>query len=365
VPCVWSSRTVLVAPQVATRYRGLGPSPVGFQFEAYSPARKRAQQFLGLLRLIGMQSTPAGRHGREIRHVALLDLTGAQAGAALEGVTRISHVSAILVPEALLSKLSQIELDHVATTVPVPDGVRPRVMAGQVVLGGDALAEKTEDMLVVGGQLIITSPVKQVGFKGGLVVMGQVIAPAGSEAALGAGMTRLSGQSVYYPYIEGGTTRLLTSASITGEALANINGQPADVLLATGQLVITSPIHNLGYQQITSISHLVVPASTEPDMLSRMTSVTGQVATYTAPPRVFDGSDHFSAGFFELFEQPITLVLDGKYSFDEDVTPDLLRRSVGAIVLDGKIRAPRRLIPVLQMLCIARDGKIESFDEPE
>ena len=306
--------------------------------------------------------TPAGR---EIRHVALLDLTGAKAATALDGVTRISHVSAILVPESLLSKLSSIELEHVAATVPVPDGVRARVMAGQAVLGGDAFADNTEDMLVVAGQLIITSPVKQIGFKGGLVVMGQVIAPTGSEAALGAGMTHMSGQAVYYPYVEGGATRLLTANSISGEALANINGQPADALLATGQLVITSHIQHLGYQQITAISHLAVPSTTEPDLLSRMTSVTGQVATYTAPPRVFDGSDHFSAGLFELFDQPITLVLDGRYSFDEDVEPELLRRSVAAILLDGKIRAPRRLIPMLQMLCIARDGKIESLDEPE
>jgi hypothetical protein len=80
---------------------------------------------------------------------------------------------------------------------------------------------------------------------------------------------------------------------------------------------------------------------------------------------VFDGKDHFSAGLFELFEAPITLVLDGSYSFDDDVTPELLRRCVAAIVLDGKIRAPRRLVPMLQMLCIARDGKIESLDAPE
>lgn len=311
-----------------------------------------------------MQPPPTGA-GREIRHVALLDLTGAQPTAALDGVTRISHVSAILVPESLLPKLSSIPLEHVAATVPVPDGVRARVMAGQVVLGGDALADNTEDILVIAGQLIITSQIKHIGFKGGLVVLGQIIAPTGSEAALGAGLTRLSGQAVYYPYVEGGSTRLLTGPSISGEALANVNGQPADVLLAAGQLVITSSIQRLGYQQITAIGHLVVPATTDADMLSRMTSVTGQIATYTAAPRVFDGSDHFSAGFFELFDQPITLVLDGKYSFDEDVVPELLRRSVAAIVLDGKIRAPRHLIPMLQMLCIARDGKIESLDEPD
>ena len=59
------------------------------------------------------------------------------------------------------------------------------------------------------------------------------------------------------------------------------------------------------------------------------------------------------------------MVLDGKYTFDEDVAPELLRKSVAGIVLDGAIRASRRLVPMLQMLCIARDGRIQSFDDTE
>ena len=53
-----------------------------------------------------MQPIPPEHEAHEIRNVALLDLTGAQADSALDGVTRISHVSAILVPESLLPKLS-------------------------------------------------------------------------------------------------------------------------------------------------------------------------------------------------------------------------------------------------------------------
>src|SRR5262249_16431714 len=140
--------------------------------------------------------------------------------------------------------------------------------------------------------------------------------------------------------------------------------QTTDILLG-GQLVVNSPIERLGYQQVMAVGHLVVPAATQPEILGRMASLKGQRVEYTAPPRVFHGKDHFSAGFFALFEEPIPLVLDGSFSFDDDVTPEALRRAVAGIVLSGKIRAPRALLPMLQLLSIAREGKIEPLDVPE
>ncbi|HEY1294856.1 MAG TPA: hypothetical protein VGJ60_17385 [Chloroflexota bacterium] len=315
-----------------------------------------------------MQAATPTPDGREIRNVALLDLTGAQAGDALDGVTRISNVATILVPESLLPKLSSIPMDRVAATIPVADGRRARVMAGQIMLSGEALAgtrgDPDDEMLVVAGQLVVTSPVTQVRYRE-LVVLGQAVAPTGSETALGAALTRLSGKVVYYPYVEGATIRPVSSDTLSGEALANVSGQATDILLATGLLVVTSPIATMGFQQVVAIRHLVVPERTPAEFLGKMQSMTGRLATYTGTPRVFDGKDHFSAGFFELFDEPITLVLDGSFSFDQDVQPQLLRKTVAGVVLHGKIRAPRQLVPMLQVLCVARDGKIESFDEPE
>jgi hypothetical protein len=89
------------------------------------------------------------------------------------------------------------------------------------------------------------------------------------------------------------------------------------------------------------------------------------VANYTAIPRLFDGKDQFGAAFFELLEAPITLVLHGSFSFGADTTPQLLREKVSALVLDGKLRAPRALLPMIQVLCIARNGKIQADDELE
>ena len=183
--------------------------------------------------------TSPERPPREINHVALLDLTGAAAATALEGVTRISEVAAILVPESLLSKLSSIPMDRVAATVPIPDGRRVRVFTGQIVLSGEALAappDGAEETLVVTGQLILTSPALNVGRD--VVVLGQVIAPAGSETGLGLSLRRLTGQVAYYPYTEGARVHVRGGGAMGGDALANPAGQATDVLLVSGTLVL-------------------------------------------------------------------------------------------------------------------------------
>jgi hypothetical protein len=334
--------------------------------EAHTPIHPNTRPVASVFSFMDYPSEP-GAGGREIRNVALLDLTGAQAASALDGISRISHVATILVSESLLPKLSRIAMDRVAATIPIPDGSRPKVFSGQITLSGEALANtagQADDVLIVAGQLIITSPVRQVGYKD-LIVVGQLVAPEGSEAALGSGLRHLSGQVVYYPYVEGARIRMHSGNVISGDMLANVNGEPTDMLFAIGQLVVTSPIPRLGYEQVVALGHVVLPKETDAALLGRFTAVSGQVSTYTAAPRIFDGKDHFSAGFFELFDKQLTLVLDGTFSFDDDVTPPLLRQKVAAIVLDGKIRAPRSLVPMLQMLCIARDGKIMAADEPE
>ena len=76
-------------------------------------------------------------------------------------------------------------------------------------------------------------------------------------------------------------------------------GQPNDVLLSMGQLVITSPVERVGYEHVVSLGHVVAPEVSESVLVGHLHSVAGGVAFYTAPPRLFDGKDHFSAGFFE------------------------------------------------------------------
>jgi hypothetical protein len=295
---------------------------------------------------------------REISHVALLDLTGAAANA-LEGVTRIVDVAAILVPESLLPRLSSIPMHHVAATVPIPDGRRVRVLTGQVVLAGEALAAPPDgaaETLVVTGQLILTSPATDIGRD--VVVLGQIVAPTGSEAGLGRSLRRLTGQVVYYPVPEGARVQVRNGGVMGGEALANPGGEPRDVLLVTGTAVLTGPVETIGYQQVVVLGNALVPRGAEATITGRVQTQAGRVIAYDAPPRVFDGKHSLSAAYFEFLDAPITLVVDGKCSMEDDVTPELIRQKVSGLVLDGKLVAPRRVIPALQVVALVLDGKL-------
>jgi hypothetical protein len=236
-------------------------------------------------------------------------------------------------------------------------------MTGQTVLSGEALAhvdEQGDDVLVIVGQLVITSPVQHVGSKQ-LIVIGQVLAPTGSETALGAALTRLTGQLSYYPYTEGARMRVVTgTVRLSAAELANPAGQPTDMLLCVGQLVITGNPRTIGYDNVVVVGHIVAPQGSEEVIAGRLVSLSSETVFYSAAPRVFVGKDTFSGAFFELLDEPMTLVLDGKFVFDDDVSPDLLKQKVSAIVLHGKITAPKPLVPMLQLLTIARDGPISS-----
>jgi hypothetical protein len=304
--------------------------------------------------------------GREIKNVALLDLTGSTSTDLLDHVSRISHVACILVPEGLMGKLLSIPMDGVAATVPVPNGKRVKVMSGQIVLSGEALSNPDTDaneILVAAGQLVITSPVQQA-VRQQIVAIGQVIAPAGSETGLGAALTRMSGQVMYYPYTPGAAVKARTgSVNMSGAELANPTGQPTDILVCVGQLIVTSPIETLGYEHIVTVGQVVAPRESQAVLTGRITSLGSGPMFYSASPRVFDGKETFSGAFFDLLDEPITLVLDGKFTFADDVTPEQLKVKVSEIVFDGKLIAPPTLVPMLQILARQRSGKIVTSDE--
>lgn len=145
--------------------------------------------------VVGAGDTGSG----EISDVGVLDLTGMGSPEELSGIEAIRRVGVVLVPEHLTSRLAAVPMSEVGVTVPVPTGENVRMVAGQMRTTGEALAHPgaEEDVLVVAGQLLITTPVERVGYAG-MIVAGQVYAPEGSEGALMAGITRLTGQVLYY-----------------------------------------------------------------------------------------------------------------------------------------------------------------------
>jgi len=303
-----------------------------------------------------------------IKDVGLLDLTPMTSAEDLAGITRISDVAIVLVPEALMPAAVSIPMDDVAMVVPVPEGVEVRSHTGALVMGGEALAgpEVENAALIVTGTLILTSPVPRVTYRQ-VIVMGLVLAPQGSESALGAGLTRVTGAVDYYPYVEGQQVKVSTGQlRASGETLANPAGGPDDILVVAGQLIVTGPVAKVGYRRIVVAGQMLAPRDSQP-VLGPATIVKGQLIWYTGQPRFFVGKERFGRSFFELLDRPLTLALLGRFEIDADVPAELLREKIEEITLVGKLIAPRQLVGVLQVLTTEKVGEIavaEDDSEP-
>jgi len=299
-----------------------------------------------------------------VQNVALLDLSTMRSTEELARIKSIRNVANIIVPESLAGALAGIPMKNVANVVPVPDGAVVNAHVGALTMDGAALAAQGErpTVLLVTGALVITSPVQRVGIHS-ILTVGAVVAPEGSEAALTPALRRTVGRVAYYPWVEGQAVRVFQGDTrVKGEILANAGGGPDDIAIVAGTLVVTGPVPRLGFRRIVVVGAMVAPEESELVLGPALTTV-GSAVWYTAPPRVFNGADRFTAGFFELLDEPITLVLDGAFEFDADVPAHLVREKVAAIALNGAVKASRDLVPVLQLLTVQKQGVIGTLDE--
>jgi hypothetical protein len=298
-----------------------------------------------------------------IEDVAVLDLT-TMTPEALSRIKSIRDVATVLVPESLGPALAAIPMKDVANVVPVPDGARINAHTGVLTLDGAGLASGGDEpaVLIVTGALVITSPVERVGFRDVLVI-GVLVAPEGSEAALTGVLRRVTGTVFYYPWTEGQAVRVFQGDTrVRGEILANAGGSPDDIALAAGSLLVTTPVERVGFRSVVVVGMLLAPEESEL-VLGPAATVVGSAVWYTAPPRFFNGKERFSAAFFELLDGPVTLALNGSFEVAPDVPVELVKRRVAAIVLNGALRASAGLVPLLQVLATHKNGVIETLDE--
>lgn len=305
---------------------------------------------------------PAREPGAVIRQ-PLLDLSHLTTAEELAAITRIERVATVIVPSSLAAAYARIPATRVANTIYVPDGANVRVHTGPLVVGGDGLGGP-EDVLVITGVLVITSPVTgQVPYR--ISVVGSVLAPRGSESALGPVLGGGVGAVTYYRYAEGQDIKVHSGqVRLTGASLANPAGQPDDVLLAAGQVVVTGPITTVGYGLIVVAGQLVAPEASR-ELLEPRLQVQGQVMwARSDQPRVILGDAEYGPDFFRLLDQPISLVVLGDLTIGPGVTEDALREKVADIALLGDLIAPAAVVPILQVLAVDSVGDIRASDGP-
>jgi hypothetical protein len=302
---------------------------------------------------------PAGNRG-VISGQALVDFSHLTSPQELAAITRIEGVGAVIVPQSLAAAYATIPSEGVGGTVYVPDDANVRVHAGPLMVGGDGLGA-AQDVLVVVGMLIVTSPVTGA-LPRRITVVGSVLAPRGSEQALGPVLDGV-GSVVYYRQAEGQDVKVLTGeVQVSGAMLANPAGQPEDVLLAAGVVVVTGPVTSLGYAQVVVTGQFVAPEASR-EVLEPRIEVQGQSAWYRSDnPRVIFEDTSIGPDFFRLLDNPVSLIVLSDLCIAPGVTETMLQEKVTDIVLLGDITAPAALVPVLQVLAAEAHGAIQASD---
>jgi hypothetical protein len=298
-----------------------------------------------------------------VSHQPVVDFSHLTAPEQLASISRIEHAALVIVPESLAAAYTAIPSSHVAATIYVPGDANVRVHTGALVAGGDGIGAPS-DVLIVTGMLIITSrvagPLPQR-----IHVVGSVLAPRGSEASLGLALAGVTGSVNYYRPAEGQDIKVLSGqVRLSGAMLANPAGQPHDMLIAAGQVVITGEVATVGYQQVIIAGQMAAPAASR-DVIEPRAQVQGQATWYRGDdPRVFYDDTSLGPDFFRLLDQPVTLVVLGDLTITAGVTEAMLREKIAGLSVFGDATAPPGLVGVLQALSTDAFGTIRASDGP-
>jgi hypothetical protein len=270
-------------------------------------------------------------------------------------------VAVVVVPQSLAGAYAAISVSDVAGTIYVPDGANVRLHSGAMVAGGDGLGA-ADDVLVVIGMLVITSPVTGP-VPQRIYVIGSVLAPRGSEAALGPALAGGSGGVSYYPHRDDQDVRVLSGqVRLSGAMLANPAGRAGDILVTAGQVAVTGAVSTLGYRLVLVAGQFAAPAASR-DAIEPYVQVQGQAGWYQGEnPRVFYQDTALGPDFFRLLDKPVSLVVFGDLTIADGVTEDMVREKVTSVVLFGDATAPAGLVAVLQVLAGDMFGEIRASD---
>ncbi|HLI01278.1 MAG TPA: hypothetical protein VKV06_10880 [Acidimicrobiales bacterium] len=301
--------------------------------------------------------------GRVVSNQGVLDFSHLHSPDELASIERIENVGAVIVPESLATAYARIPTGHVGSTIFVPDDSRPKVHVGQVLAGGDGLGTE-EDVVVVIGMLVITSPVTEP-LPRQIHAVGAVLAPEGSEAVLGPRLASTSGSVHYYPYVQGQHARVMSGqVTLEGSTLANRGGTAGDILIGAGQVVIASPATEVGFRQIVASGQLLAPVQSR-GILEPKLEVQGQVSWYRGDEvRLFMEDTTLGPDYFRLLDRTVSLAVFAHLALTGPISEDVLRQKLKDIILFGNITAPAELIPLLQVLARDSFGSIRAAEEP-
>ena len=168
-----------------------------------------------------------GAAGGIIQNVGMVDLRGSS-NEDIARIKLIENAGCILVAESRQGALANVAKKNVGVIIPIPDGAKIKLHVGQLKMSGEALeiADDPDALLIIVGQLLITSPLKKIGYKR-VHIIGQVLAQRGSEDAIVRGVSNMIGQVIYYS----GEARFFVGKESFGREFLEFSETPLTMIL--------------------------------------------------------------------------------------------------------------------------------------
>lgn len=132
-----------------------------------------------------------------ISSLALLDLRTMKRVEELKHITSISSVDVILLSDNFQGTLASIPMSSVDSIISLSENSRVNHMSGTFKLDGKFLENNDADVLLITGEMFITTPPKKIGYKN-LIVTGNLFMPRGSENIVTPYLVQSSGQVIAY-----------------------------------------------------------------------------------------------------------------------------------------------------------------------
>jgi hypothetical protein len=165
------------------------------------------------------------------------------------------------------------------------------------------------------------------------------------------------------PVPDGANVRMQTGQlTVAGESLANAGGSPDDILALIGQICITPPVDKVGLKLILA-GQVFCPKGSQGLIGGAAIRMTGQISYYTGKPRFTNGSETFEKAFFEFLDEPVAMIINGEATIEADVSLDLLKSKVESIIVNGRLKAPKALLPAIKALAAEINGEVKALED--
>lgn len=110
---------------------------------------------------------------------------------------------------------------------------------------------------------------------------------------------------------------------------------------------------------------ILIPRKLIAKLSSKNIENNGMLVPYEEGMRIYFGKTKLNAATLEAFDEPAMILQSGMLIFDDDVTPELVKKKIKGISNYGKIIAPKKVYGAVMAKCTENTGVVSENGKHE